>query len=92
MNLEIKHDKENQKFYAIIDGKEATAAYLKVKDNVLNFYHTFVPPELRRQGIAGKLVEFGLNYARENNLKIIPSCPYVDNFIKNNKRFQDLLF
>lgn len=92
MDLKIKHDKKNQKFYAIIEGKEAWAAYLKENDNILNFNHTFVPPEFRDQGIAGKIVEFGLNYARENNFKIIPSCPYVNYFIKNNKRFQDLLY
>lgn len=91
MAIEIKHDKENQKFYTIVDDKEAVATYLIKDSNTLVFNHTYVPPEFRNRGIAAKLVEYGLNYLKENNLKVIPSCPYVALFIKRNEKFKELL-
>ncbi len=89
--MEIKHDITNQRFYTMVEGREAYLQYLIVDKNVLNYYKTYVPNELRGKGIAGKIVEAALNYARENNLKIIPSCSYVDIFIERNKNFEDLV-
>ena len=89
--MEIKHDITNQRFYTMVEGREAYLQYLIVDKNVLNYYKTYVPNELRGKGIAGKIVEAALNYARENNLKIIPSCSYVDTFIERNKNFEDLV-
>ena len=39
--------------------------------------HTIVPPELRGQGIAGRLVDALVRDARREGFKIIPSCSYV---------------
>ncbi len=89
--MEIKHDITNQRFYTMVEGREAYLQYLIVDKNVLNYYKTYVPNELRGKSIAGKIVEAALNYARENNLKIIPSCSYVDTFIERNKNFEDLV-
>lgn len=89
--MEIQHDLTNQRFFTIVEGKEAYLQYLIVDKNVLNYYKTYVPNELRGKGIAGKIVEAAMNYARENNLKIIPTCSYVDTFIERHKNFEDLI-
>ncbi len=89
--MEIQHDITNQRFFILLEGKEAYLQYLIADKNVLNYYKTYVPNELRGKGIAGKIVEAALNYARENNLKIIPTCSYVDTFIERHKNFEDLI-
>jgi len=38
---------------------------------------TVVSSELRGQGIAGKLFDAGVKYARENGYKIVPICSYI---------------
>lgn len=43
----------------------------------VDFYHTFVPPEFRGQGIAALLTTAALNWARQQQLKIYASCSYV---------------
>ena len=78
------HDKDNQRFFSIVEGRESYLQYLKIDSVTLDYYKTYVPNELRGKGIAGKIVEAALNYARENNLKIIPSCSYVDTFIERH--------
>ncbi len=89
--MEIKHDKENQRFYTIVEGREAYLQYLKIDSASLDYYKTYVPSELRGKGIAGEIVESALNYARENNLKIVPTCSYVETFIERHPDFNDLV-
>lgn len=89
--MEIKHDKDNQRFFALVEGREAYLQYLKIDLTTLDYYKTYVPYELRGKGIAGKIVESALNYARENNLKIVPTCSYVETFIERHPVYNDLV-
>ena len=52
--------------------------------------HTLVPPELRGQGIAEKLVRAALADARAGGLKVVPACSYVARFIAQHPEFSDL--
>ncbi len=45
--------------------------------NAVDFYHTFVPPELRGHGIAALLTQAALAWARQQQLQIHASCSYV---------------
>ncbi len=80
MENEIIHDKEGNRFYTLVEGKEAHLYYTKADNNTLDFTHTYVPVELRGHGIAGKIVKEGLEFAKENNYKIIPTCSYVETY------------
>ena len=82
MSWEIKHDKENQQFITKVDGKDAYLRYLMRENNAIDFHHTYVPNELRGNGLAAEIVKEGFKYAEENNLKVIPTCPYVHTFLK----------
>jgi uncharacterized protein len=88
--MEITHDLNQRKFYIVVDNLESHLEYVKT-NNIFNLYHTFVPNELRGKGIAGKLVKAALNYAEENNLKIIPSCSYVADYFQRHKEYEKLL-
>ncbi|MHB8578398.1 MAG: GNAT family N-acetyltransferase [Ignavibacteriaceae bacterium] len=54
--MEIKHDKDNQRFFTIVDGRESYLQYLKVDKATLDYYKTYVPNELRGKEIAGKII------------------------------------
>ena len=90
MDIEVKHDKENERFVAEVKGDKAYLSY-SISDNEINFYRTFTPPESRGKGIAKIVVEYAFNYAKENNLKVIPTCSYVKAFVKRNDNYKDLL-
>ena len=53
--------------------------------------HTFVPDDLRGQGIAAALARAALNEARQRRWKIVPRCSYVAGFIERNPEFADLV-
>lgn len=90
MGFEIKHDTEQNRFVSYVEGYEAVVEYT-LKNNVIDLYRTFTPYEIRGKGIAGKVVTFALEYARDNNLKVIPTCSYVKSYIERHQNYKDLL-
>jgi len=90
VNIVVKHDKENERFVAEVRGDKAYLSYNIVNDKI-NFSSTFTPPESRGKGVAKIIVEYAFNYAKENNLKVIPTCSYVQAFVERNDNYKDLL-
>ena len=90
MNLEVKHDKDSERFVAEVEGHEAYLSY-NVYDDIIDLSYTYTPAELRGMGIAKIVVEHALKYAKENNLKVIPTCSYVQAFVERNNNYKDLL-
>ncbi len=89
--MEITNDKTNNIFVVKIDGKEAYLRYAFRGEDVIDFVYTYTPPELRGKGLAEKIVREGFNYAKKNNLKVIPTCPYINYFLSKNEEFMNLL-
>ncbi len=86
----IKDDAQKQ-FYIQVNGKRARLKYQMKDENTIEYVSTFVPEEYRGKSLASELVSYGLNYARENKLKVIPTCPYVKEYLdKNKKEFEDI--
>ena len=71
---------------------DAYLRYTTLNEEVMDIRHTVVPPEYRGQRIAEKLCEAAFELARENGLKVLPSCSYVsDRFVpKNEERIGSL--
>ncbi len=60
-------------------------------ETILVIDHTYVAEELREQGIARKLLEKVVEYARAENKKIVPFCPYAKKVMIGNPAFADVL-
>jgi len=63
----------------------ATLKYVMLTEDKVDFVSTFVPPALRNQGLAEKLVREGLKWARDNQFNIEASCWYVDKFLQRGR-------
>ena len=90
MDIEVKNDKENERFVAEVERHIAYLSY-NIFDDKINLSSTFTPPELRGKGIAKIIVEYAFNYAKKNNLKVIPICSYVQAFVERNDNYKDFL-
>jgi len=90
MDIEVKVDLNQNKFIAIVEGHEAYIEF-QLEGNILDLQHTFTPRGLRGKGIAGKVAEFAFEYAKNNNLKIIPTCPFIPSFLEKNEQYKELL-
>ena len=90
-SLDIRHDPQARKYYAIVDGQEAVLQYSEAGPGTLNYWRTFVPVPLRGKGIADEIVRHALEDALEKGLKIVPSCWFVDVYIQRHARFQGMV-
>jgi predicted GNAT family acetyltransferase len=85
----ISHDRERGRFTVSEDGREAFVEYGREGD-ILAINHTEVPPEIGGRGIAGKLVEAVLQYARDEGLKVLPRCSYADAYMRRHAEYAEL--
>ena len=88
----ILNDKGEGGFF-ILDGQKRIAEMvIGIKENKLTAYHTEVQPEAEGKGLAKKLLEVMVGYAREHQLKVIPLCPFVNaQFKRHPELYQDLI-
>ncbi len=54
------------------------------------FTHTGVPPAYQGQGLAARLVVAGLQWARDQQLQVVPACSYVAAFIQRHPEWRDI--
>lgn len=53
--------------------------------------HTWVDDSLRGQGMARQLLDTLVDFARKKQLKIVPTCSYVDVMFRRDKSFADVM-
>ena len=86
----IHHNEAAHQFEAGAEPYLAKLQY-RLKGQTINIVHTEVPDQFKGQGVAGDLATAALGWARASGLKVIPTCPYVKNYIGKHPEFTDLL-
>lgn len=87
--LEIIHNEAENRFETWIDNQLSKLDYMQDGNNIV-MTHVGVYPEHRGQGIAGKLTQVALEYAKEKSLRVIPMCPYIAAYIRRNTQYEVL--
>jgi predicted GNAT family acetyltransferase len=72
----VEHQPEQSRFVINVDSQQAVLKY-EERQRSVDFTSTFVPDNLRGQGLAEKLVHAGLAWARAQGYTIEASCWYV---------------
>ena len=88
--MAVKHEPSYHRFIVESDGDAASLMY-RVEGDTITFVHTEVPVQLEGQGIGGQLAKAGLEYARANQLKVVPRCPFVAEYVKRHPEYTDLV-
>lgn len=91
MQIDIKHDRDRQRFVAQLNGSEANMQYSQAGEKTLDYESTFVPVEYREQGIGERIVMEALDYARQNGYQVIPSCPFVRHVLEEHSEYDDVI-
>lgn len=78
MEIQFNLDKNNfGSFFIIQDEEQLAELNFEIQNNIINAYHTGVRKQLEGQGIAAKLFDKLVEYARAKNYKILPTCSYI---------------
>jgi predicted GNAT family acetyltransferase len=91
MDVEIRHDEAQGKFFAETPGGEARLVYSRLDERTLDFRSTYVPPAARGRGLGALLVLRGLAYARDHGYMVVPTCPFVADVVAAEPGYRDLL-
>lgn len=84
-NIAVRHDQEHRMFFIKLNGGAAYLKYQTTDKNVLDIVETHVPEEFRGNGVAGRLVEYAISYAKGLNMEIKLSCSFANDYVKKNE-------
>ena len=87
---DVVHNAANYRFELDVEGQTVFTEY-RLSPGVMTFYHTLTPQALRGRGLAARVVQTALEFARAERLKVVPLCWYVNEHIKAHPEFRDLL-
>jgi uncharacterized protein len=65
-------------------GQEMGLLAYRQRPGQIELMHTEVPMSQRGKGIGERIVKFALDYARQNQLEVIPSCKFVQAYLKRH--------
>jgi len=91
MVIQQKDDTKKGSFFIEESGEiVAEMTYVWTGKNII-IDHTEVSEKLEGKGIGKQLVHYAVEYARKNNLKIMPLCPFTKKIIDLTVSYQDVL-
>ena len=87
--LTVQHDGGARRFFARVGG----VAYLAYEreDDAIDLKHTVVPASARGRGVGAALARAAREYARDEGLRVIPSCPFVKSFLATHGEYGDVV-
>ena len=89
--IDVVHNDDANRYELYVDGELASIADYRQQTGALVMHHTETRDTFRGRGLAAKLVRGALEDVRERNLKVVPSCWFVADFIEANPEYRDLV-
>ena len=89
--VEVINNKDARRFEVRLGDYFGLIDYLPAGSNIA-FTHTEVPKVFEGHGVASKMAQTALDYARDNNRKVIPLCPFVADYIRKHPEYQPLVW
>lgn len=89
MDYEITHNKETHRFETTVDGYTGYVEYYP-SQGAIDIMHTIVPMKIEGRGVAAALVKAAYEYAKENDMKVIPSCSYAMMWSRRHPEYDEV--
>lgn len=93
-NMEIKQKDDGKKgsFFIEVDGKvEAEMSYVWAGHDKIIIDHTDVSDVLKGKNAGKQMVNRAVGFARDNQIKIMPLCPFASAVFRKVREYGDVL-
>ena len=93
MEIQQNDDGKKGQFFYELEGKKLglmTCSHAGADKIIID--HTEVDESLKGQGVGYKLVEAAVEYARKQQIKILPLCPFAAAVFKKRNEYSDVKF
>ena len=88
--LSVSHNSAAGQFEIRTEHGVALLRYAHEGPN-LDLLHTEVPNALEGQGYGAALAKAALSFAKDEGMKVIPSCPFVATYIRRHPEYEPLV-
>lgn len=84
--MDVTHNRKRNRFEVALGGGEVAELSYTLEPGTLSITHTYVPNAARGQGVAGRITEVALEYARREDLEVVPLCSYAAAYMARQRR------
>ncbi len=92
MDIKHKYNDKNGKFYLEENGNQIAELDYDFEDkNTMVIFHTGVNPTHEGKGLGKLLLSKSVEYARDNNYKIVPVCTFAARVFEIEPKYKDVL-
>lgn len=89
--MTVEHDESRKRFVARVGGDVAELRYARADAQTIDLQHTAVPEHAEGQGVGGEFARAAFEYAREHNLRVVPSCPFIQTWLAHHPDQRDVV-
>jgi predicted GNAT family acetyltransferase len=89
--VDVQHRENAKRFTARTPSGIAYIAYAQPDERTIDLQHTVVPEADRGQGVGGALVRTAIQYAREQDKRVIATCPFVKAWLEQHPDQTDVV-
>jgi predicted GNAT family acetyltransferase len=89
--MKVAHEPAASRFVAQLPEGAAVLIYRMKSDRIMDVLSTHVPEAARGQGVGAGLVAAALAHARDHELRVIPTCWYVETWVGRHPEYRALL-
>ena len=85
-DLKINNNSVSSRFEVLVDGK---SAFLddRIDGDTIMLAYVEVPTEEQGRGIAGRLTQVALEFARDRGLKVVAQCPFIAGYMRSHPEY-----
>jgi predicted GNAT family acetyltransferase len=90
--VEFARDDAGERYTGTVEGTIAASAAFTPAARLVVFTHTETDPAFEGQGVASQLVRWALDDVRARGLRVVPVCPFVQEFLRRHAdEYDDLV-
>ena len=91
MDIDVHDIPDSARYEARLDGALLGYAAYALTDGVVVFKHTVVEPNHEGRGVGSALVQAALDDVRQRQLKAVPRCSFVRDWLDRHPTYADLV-
>ena len=89
--VDVQHRENAKRFSARTPSGLAYISYEEPDERTIDLQHTVVPEADRGQGVGGALVRTAIGHARQHGKRVMPTCPFVKEWLKRHPDQADVV-
>ncbi len=82
---EVNNNSEKNRFEHRLENRIAVSDYIFTIGGRIVLTQTGVPKAIGGQGVGSKLAKATFSYAKENDLKVTPLCPFMASYVRRHR-------